>query len=83
MSDNKNPQSQNTYDQAQGSSQDSLDKDIYKTEAQLAQLNEFKELREAARPLVEYLRSKYDPHTKAIVSGNRIELFHESKGVNV
>lgn len=51
----------------------SLDKDIYRAEARLAQLNSQRNLREAARPLKEYLE-QYHPHMKAIVDANGVEI---------
>lgn len=62
--------------------QDSLDKDIYKTEAHLHQLNEFKELREAARTLSEYIKNHFNPHTTAIVTGIDVKLVQDLKRVN-
>lgn len=58
-----------------------LDNDIYRAEAHLAQLNEMKELREAARPLMEYIQRKYNPHFKMLVDSHSVEVFDAQRRV--
>lgn len=55
----------------------SLDKDIFRVEANLDRLKKLKELREAARPLMEYLRMVYGPYTVATVDCGSVKITRE------
>lgn len=65
---------------AQGSAP-SLDKDIYRAEANLEQLNRFKALREAARPLMEFLAQSGHPHHTALVDVTGVRIVEDQVSV--
>lgn len=61
--------------------QQSLDKDIYRAEANLEQLNRFKALREAARPLMEFLAQSGHPHHTALVDVTGVRIVEDQVSV--
>lgn len=51
-----------------------LDQKIVRKEHELNNLKRFQELEKAARPLVDFLKSNYNPHCKIIVEVDRVEV---------
>lgn len=66
-----------------GQQMPTLDKEIYRAEAHIKQLTELKELREVARPLIEYLKNKYHPQTRAIVHSHGVVVVEDLVSVQL
>lgn len=54
-----------------------LDDTITRQQEKLRHLEKMRELRDAARPLMDYLIRNHNPHFKVIVESHRVELLSE------
>lgn len=78
----KNPNTCGNEPMVSAQKQDDLQQSIDSTQAHLKQLEDFCTLREAARPLINYLRLHH-PHTFAIVDGERVKIAEDVKAVSL
>lgn len=44
---------------------------------------EFKELKELAKPLVKYLNEHHDPHTLIIIDYSRVDIYQGKAGIPI